>query len=168
MANAILDGTDAVMLSGETSVGEHPFEAVRVMGRIAEDVEQSNLLKPRDLSTIEALSGPSHTVARCATMAVQESDRPLVVFTWSGRSAVLASKARMAAPIFALTPDERVCDALALVLGNHGRSDARLREHRRDDPQPVSRCSSIRATSSLGQESLCWPATRPCAEPPTS
>ena len=117
VANAIYDGTDAVMLSGETSVGEHPFEAVRVMGRIAEDVEQSNLLKPRDLSTIEALSGPSHTVARCAAMAVQESDRPLVVFTWSGRSAVLASKARMAAPIFALTPDERVCDALALVWG---------------------------------------------------
>ena len=117
VANAILDGTDAVMLSGETSVGEHPFEAVRVMGRIAEDVEQSNLLKPRDLSKIEALSGPSHTEARCAAMAVQESDRPLVVFTWSGRSAVLASKARMAAPIFALTPDERVCDALALVWG---------------------------------------------------
>ena len=40
-----------------------------------------------------------------------------MVFTWSGRSAVLASKARMTAPIFALTPDERVCDALALVWG---------------------------------------------------
>ncbi len=117
VANAILDGTDAVMLSGETSVGEHPFEAVRVMARIATDVEQSELLKPRDLSKINALSGPANTVARCAAIAVQETNRPLVVFTWSGRSAVLASKARMSAPIFALTPDERVCDALALVWG---------------------------------------------------
>lgn len=117
VANAILDGTDAIMLSGETSVGEHPFEAVRVMDRIARDVEQSRFLRPRDLNKIHALAGPAHTVARCAAQAVQEGDRPLVVFTWSGRSAILASKARMPAPIFALTPDTRVADMLALVWG---------------------------------------------------
>ncbi len=117
VANAILDGTDAVMLSGETSVGEYPFEAVRVMARIAMDVESSKLLKAKDVNKVGALAGPKNTVARCATLAVQEGDRPLVVFTWSGRSAVLASKARMSAPIFALTPDERVCDALSLVWG---------------------------------------------------
>ncbi len=117
VANAILDGTDAIMLSGETSVGEHPFEAVRVMDRIARDVEQSRFLKARDLSKVHALAGPAHTVARCAAQAVQEGDRPLVVFTWSGRSAILASKARMQAPIFALTPDSRVADMLALVWG---------------------------------------------------
>ena len=117
VANAILDGTDAVMLSGETSVGIHPFEAVRVMDRIARDVEQSNFLRQRDISKIAALDGPSNTVARCAAAAVQEGERPLVVYTWSGRSAILASKARMRAPLFALTPDERVCDALSLVWG---------------------------------------------------
>lgn len=117
VANAILDGTDAIMLSGETSVGEHPFEAVRVMDRIARDVEQSRFLRPRDLKKIHALAGPSNTVARCAAQAVQEGDRPLVVFTWSGRGAILASKARMPAPIFALTPDTRVADMLALVWG---------------------------------------------------
>lgn len=117
VANAILDGTDAIMLSGETSVGEHPFEAVRVMDRIARDVEQSQFLKPRDLSKVHALAGPTHTVARCAVQAVQEGDRPLVVFTWSGRGAILASKGRMRAPIFALTPDSRVADMLALVWG---------------------------------------------------
>jgi pyruvate kinase len=117
VANAILDGTDAVMLSGETSVGAYPFEAVRVMDRIARDVEQSHFLRQRDISKITALAGPANTVARCAAQAVQEGDRPLVVFTWSGRSAVLASKARMRAPIFALTPDERVADALSLVWG---------------------------------------------------
>ena len=117
VANAILDGTDAVMLSGETSVGDHPFEAVAVMDRIARDVEQSHFLKQRDLAKIDALAGASQTVARCACIAVAESDRPLVIFTWSGRSAVLASKARMQAPLFALTPDERVCDMLSLIWG---------------------------------------------------
>ena len=117
VANAILDGTDAVMLSGETSVGEYPFEAVAVMDRIARDVERSRFLRQRDVAAIDALSGPANTVARCACLAVEENDRPLVVFTWSGRSAVLASKARMRAPIFALTPDERVCDRLSLVWG---------------------------------------------------
>jgi pyruvate kinase len=117
VANAILDGTDAVMLSGETSIGDFPFEAVAVMDRIARDVEQSHFLKQRDLTKIDALSGPANTVARCACIAVEEGNRPLVVYTWSGRSAVLASKARMRAPLFALTPDERVCDMLSLVWG---------------------------------------------------
>ena len=117
VANAIVDGTDAVMLSGETSVGEHPFEAVRVMDRIARDVEKSRFLQPVDLSTVDALSGPNNTVARCAAQAVQEGGRPLVVFTWSGRSAILASKARMRAPIYALTTDTRIADMLALVWG---------------------------------------------------
>jgi len=117
VANAILDGTDAVMLSGETSVGDYPIEAVAVMDRIARDVEQSRFLKQRDLNKIDALAGPANTVARCACIAVEEGNRPLVVFTWSGRSAVLASKARMRAPLFALTPDERVCDMLSLVWG---------------------------------------------------
>lgn len=117
VANAIVDGTDAVMLSGETSVGEHPFEAVRVMDRIACDVEKSRFLEPQDLREIDALAGPTNTVARCAAQAVQEGGRPLVIFTWSGRSAILASKARMRAPIYALTADTRVADMLALVWG---------------------------------------------------
>jgi len=117
VANAILDGTDAVMLSGETSVGKHPIEAVRVMKRIAHQVENSRFQKSRDLSKVEALSGPALAVARAACYAVQELDAPLVIYTWSGRTAVLASKARLGVPIFALTPDERVCDRLSLVRG---------------------------------------------------
>ena len=117
VANAIIDGTDAVMLSGETSVGEFPFEAVRVMDRIARDVERSHFLHSADISSISALEGNKHTVARCACQAVNEGNRPMVVFTWSGRTAVLASKARVRAPIFALTPNETVCDQLSLVWG---------------------------------------------------
>ncbi len=117
VANAILDGTDAIMLSGETSVGKYPVESVRVMKRIAMNVEGSRFHKSRDLSKVEALSGPSLAVARAACRAVQELGLPLVIFTWSGRSAVLASKARLSVPIFALTPDEQVCDQLSLVRG---------------------------------------------------
>ena len=58
VANAILDGTDAVMLSGETSIGKFPIEAVRVMKRIAAEVESSRFHKSRDLSKVTALAGP--------------------------------------------------------------------------------------------------------------
>ena len=105
------------MLSGETSVGDHPLDSVRVMDSIACDVEQSGFLKQRDVAKIDALAGPLHTVARCAVQAAQEGDRPLVVFTWSGRSAILASKGRVHTPIFALTPDSRIADMLSLVWG---------------------------------------------------
>jgi len=117
VANAILDGTDAVMLSGETSVGKFPIESVRVMRRIAAEVEGSRFAKPRDLSKVAALSGPGLAVARAACYAVQETGKPLVIFTWSGRTAILASKARLSVPIFALTPDAQVCDRLSLVRG---------------------------------------------------
>ena len=117
VANAILDGTDAVMLSGETSIGKFPTEAVRVMKRIAAEVENSRFAKSRDVGRVEALAGPDFAVARAACRAVQELGKPLVIFTWSGRTAVLASKARLSVPIFALTPDEKVCDQLSLVRG---------------------------------------------------
>lgn len=117
VANAILDGTDAVMLSGETSIGKFPLEAVRVMKRISAEVESSRFHKSRDLSKVTALAGPDLAVARAACYAVQETGKPLVIFTWSGRTAVLASKARLAVPIFALTPDAQVCDQLSLVRG---------------------------------------------------
>lgn len=117
VANAILDGTDAVMLSGETSVGLFPVRAVEVMDRIAREVENSRFHRPRDLEKVNALGGPALSVARAACYAVQEGDRPLVIFTWSGRTALLASKARLRVPIFALTPDATLCDRLALIRG---------------------------------------------------
>jgi pyruvate kinase len=117
VANAILDGTDALMLSGETSVGLYPIEAVAVMDRIAREVENSRFQKPRDLDKVACMAGPAHSVARAACYAVQEGERPLVIFTWSGRTAILASKARLKVPIFALTPDQTVCDRLSLIRG---------------------------------------------------
>jgi pyruvate kinase len=57
------------------------------------------------------------TIRRAACFAAQDGDRPLVVFSWSGASAIYASKARMRTPIYALTPKQNVVDELALVWG---------------------------------------------------
>jgi pyruvate kinase len=117
VANAILDGTDAVMLSGETSVGLYPLEAVRTMDSIARVVEQSPNFKPPPLEDLPAMSGAENTVCRAACYAVREVPRPLVVFTMSGNTAVKAAKARPPQGILAITHEQQVADRLSLVWG---------------------------------------------------
>ncbi|MFZ5477608.1 MAG: pyruvate kinase [Myxococcota bacterium] len=116
VANAILDGTDAVMLSGETATGRYPIKAVETMDRIAREVENSPWMRP-PLDEVTVLAGPSHTVVRSACYAVREIHRPLIVFTWSGSTALIASKSRPQAPIYALTPNQTTYDRLALAWG---------------------------------------------------
>jgi pyruvate kinase len=117
VANAILDGTDAVMLSGETAVGSFPIESLRVMNRIAIEAEQSAFFSRPGDEDLPPVSASSHSVARAACLSIAEYPRPLVVFTWSGHSALVASKYRPPGRIFALTPSATVCDRLALVWG---------------------------------------------------
>lgn len=117
VANAILDGTDAVMLSGETAIGRYPVEAVTTMNRICQHVEASEFLLPTAPKRMPRWPGARGTVTRAACWAAQEEPRPLVVLTWSGGSAVYASKARPHSPIFALTPDPDVVNRLAIVWG---------------------------------------------------
>ncbi len=116
VANAILDGTDALMLSGETATGRYPVRAVETMDRIAREVESSRWMRGR-VEDVSVLAGPSQTVVRSACYAVREISRPLIVFTWSGATAILASKSRPPGPIFALTPNEPTFDRLALAWG---------------------------------------------------
>jgi pyruvate kinase len=114
VANAILDGTDAVMLSGETAVGLHPIEAVRTMDAIARSVEGSEFFAAPVAGAGEtAVDG----LIRAAVAAVADRPRPLVVFTLSGATALRVSKTRPRSPIFACTPDPRVADRLALCWG---------------------------------------------------
>jgi pyruvate kinase len=117
VANAILDGTDAIMLSGETASGAWPVEAVETMDRIAREVEQSRFFRPTPVDEIPAPKGPAGTILRSACWAITEERRPLVVFTWSGYSAVIASKARPKGPIFAFAPTTSVMDRLSLAWG---------------------------------------------------
>jgi len=117
VANAILDGTDAVMLSGETAAGRFPVEAVAVMDRISRSAESSHFFRPPAMEDLPLLAGPAHTIYRAACYAVSEVNRAMVVYTWSGQSAIAASRSRPRSPIFALTPSDTVLDRLSLAWG---------------------------------------------------
>lgn len=115
VANAILDGTDAVMLSAETAVGQYPIETVRVMARIANETEAhgrtARSVSDGQANYAQAISHAARTLADAAHV------RYVVVFTRSGTSAQLISKERPSVPIIALAPDEVVLRRLALWWG---------------------------------------------------
>lgn len=120
VANAILDGTDAVMLSAETAAGQYPRLAVEAMRRIILEIESSP--RPPYAQRLEHRSeGPVNTeeaIAAATTAAVRMLHAPLVVvFTKSGFSARIVSSYRPAVPILALTDEPRVCRQLSLVWG---------------------------------------------------
>jgi pyruvate kinase len=115
-ANAVLDGADAVMLSGETSVGAYPVEAVRTMARIIEATEAHGR------SRMAAMSAAPRTRSGVLTRAAAEigeelGARWLVTFTETGDSARRMSRLRSGLPLLALTPNERVLRTLALSWG---------------------------------------------------
>lgn len=118
VANAILDGTDAVMLSGETSVGAFPVQAVQTMDRIAQEVERSPWFKPTEPEDLPVFDGVDDAMIRAAAFTLQQHPGlPLVVYTWSGQAALKASKIRPRQPIYALSPDAQVVDRLKLAWG---------------------------------------------------
>lgn len=123
VANAVLDGTDVVMLSGETAVGKHPVEVVRRMGAIAEATEQS--IYPFDRRIFPAPAATDHDVlarvnARIAAQAARETAASaILVFTDSGATAGRVSDERPAAPILAFTRELATQRKLALYWGVH-------------------------------------------------
>jgi pyruvate kinase len=120
VANAILDGTDAVMLSGETAAGKYPVEAVRVMARIAERTEESldyaELLRARGAGSASPTVTDAISYATCTT-AQDLGAAAIVTATKSGFTARSVSKYRPKAPIVAVSPSEQVCRKLCLVWG---------------------------------------------------
>jgi pyruvate kinase len=116
VANAILDGTDAVMLSGETAVGSYPLETVMTMAKIALTVEQSSLRNARHLSPEG--SDVDIAIARAAAEATESlKAKGIVALTVSGHMAALMASCRPLAPIIAITPEEKVRRRLALHWG---------------------------------------------------
>ena len=107
------------MLSGETSIGKYPFRAIQTMSDIAMEIEASTHITSTQITEMDRLQGRYNSVVRAACYAAQEGDRPMVVFTWSGNAAIVASRARPPKPIFAITPSTRVADKLRLVWGVH-------------------------------------------------
>jgi pyruvate kinase len=121
VANAILDGTDAVMLSAESAVGRYPVKSVRTMARIAaytEDVQDQHARwKRHEISLLESSVIPRATAMAACGAAEQLRARYIVAFTESGATARLVSHFRPRQPVLALTPSERVYNQLALPWG---------------------------------------------------
>jgi len=117
VANAILDGADAVMLSGETSVGEHPIEAVRVMARIIDATESAAIDALRDRRLPPATT-KQEAIAESAVRAAQElSVAAVTVFTQTGVAVRLVAKYRPGPPLLAFTTEPAVRSQLTLVWG---------------------------------------------------
>ena len=115
-ANAVLDGADAVMLSGETSVGEYPIEAVRTMARIIENTEQHGKERMAPLGWAPKTRGGAITHA-AADVGETLGVKYLVTFTQSGDSARRMSRLRSPIPLLAFTPMTPVRNNLALTWG---------------------------------------------------
>lgn len=115
-ANAVLDGADAVMLSGETSVGKYPIETVKTMARIIESTEEHGLERVPPLGTKPKTRGGAITRA-AVEIADQLDAKYICTFTQSGDSARRLSRLRPIKPVFAFTPVEHVWNQLALTWG---------------------------------------------------
>ena len=116
VANAVLDGTDAVMLSGETAVGQFPVEAVAMMSRIiaeAESIPHSQALR---LDTAE-LSIPETIAESVAHVAQELRMAAIAVFTNSGSTARMVSSYRPPCPVYGLAPDARTRSRMTLYWG---------------------------------------------------
>lgn len=119
VANAIFDGTDAIMLSGETAAGQYPVESVKMMATIATRVEKSLVYQDIFRKRIKEVS-PSIADAICQSVAHTALSLDVVAIvapTESGHTAKMISKYRPKSPIIAVSADDRVCRKLALVWG---------------------------------------------------
>lgn len=114
VANAIIDGTDAVMLSGESAVGKFPVQAVEMMARIAQQVEpevEFANLPPAQTDETHAISEALNTIDKILDL------RCIATFTTTGYTARIASGERPKAPVIAFTPDPKVYHRLNLIWG---------------------------------------------------
>ena len=117
VANAVLDGTDAVMLSGETASGRYPVEAVETMARIVAAAEQGQEQAPIPAQAPSPTPFPAAVCAAGARAAHETGARVVVAFTESGTTARLLSKERPPVPIVAYTPHDAVRRRMALYWG---------------------------------------------------
>ena len=124
VANAVLDGADAVMLSAETAVGHDPVGAVATMARIVEEAERSIAVRVRP--QLETSVSPG--IAAAAVEAARSAGAKVIVaYTESGYTARLVAAFRPPMPILGLTPSERAVHQLALVWGVEAHRVARVR-----------------------------------------
>jgi pyruvate kinase len=119
VANAVYDGTDAVMLSGESAIGKYPVEAVSMMARIVADAEyhikEQNYTESREPKSHLSIA---ETICEATAHAADDLDlRAIALFTESGSTARQLSKYHPSAPIFALSPVDVTINRLSLLWG---------------------------------------------------
>ncbi len=152
VANAVMDGTDAVMLSGETAAGGYPVQAVQMMDAIIREVESDYLEDiSREFGELQSVGDEdwpfSNAAARAAAVVTRHLPlKAVVVFTQDGRSAGLLAEHRPRAPIVAVTSDVRVARRLALEWGVIPRVEV--------PPESLDETLRI-ATSLLVREKIC-------------
>ena len=121
IANAIYDGADAVMLSGETAVGEYPVESVQIMADIAQSVEKDldrqNFNRYILNESMHYLDSRGSICHAAMTISNDLFINTIVIMTESGVTAMKMAQHRPRARIFALSPDSNVCHQLALIWG---------------------------------------------------
>jgi pyruvate kinase len=114
VANAILDGSDAVMLSGETAVGQYPADAVEMMTRIANEAETAVKSKVEDTPFVNISDTVSRAIYRiCQTMPLDK----VITLTKTGYTARMIARFKIVQPIIAVTPDLKVKKKLELTFG---------------------------------------------------
>jgi pyruvate kinase len=116
VANAVIEGADAVMLSAETSVGAYPVDAVSTMARIIAATEQEYLRAEHTLTRVPATTGG--TIARAAAeVGALVGARAIVAFTMTGATARRLARYRSPIPLLAFTPEQAISRQLALTWG---------------------------------------------------
>jgi pyruvate kinase len=133
VANAVLDGSDAVMLSEETAVGHFPLDAVKMMARIAEEAESDFPYATwgarfDDGAPEKTEAAVAHSACRIASEVAAAA---IIVVTQSGLTARLVARYRPPQPIVAITPSEHTYRRLAMVWGSHAMQAERV-HHLRD------------------------------------
>ncbi len=117
VANAIIDGADAIMLSGETSVGKYPVEAVKMMTKISENLEENGIIRHNYFSRKMDEFDNKEAFAMCKAMISMLENLPIkaiIAYTTNGYTPALLSKAKPGVPIYALCKDGTVCHQLNL------------------------------------------------------
>jgi pyruvate kinase len=119
VANAILDGTDAVMLSAETAAGKHPIEVVKAMTEICQGAEKHQISRPAPSTISKDLDRFDETIARSAMYTANHliGVKAIICLTESGSTPLWMSRIRSGLPIFAITRNERTMRRTALYRG---------------------------------------------------
>ena len=150
VANAVYDGTDAVMLSGESAVGKYPVEAVSMMARIVSEAERD--MKEGRSARSRTSGRPrlsiAETICEATAHAADDLDlRGIALFTESGQTARQLSKYHPSAPIFALSPVEITINRLNLLWGTTPILCPKSQQHRGHGGLRPKACWSRTATS---------------------